>query len=41
MPIPLELLPDQYRGYFLDMSEIRLRIREMTKEIPLQDQGGE
>ena len=40
MAIPLELLPDQYRGYFLDMTQIRLRVREMTKEIPLQDQGG-
>ena len=40
MAIPLELLPDQYRGYFLDMTQIALRVREMTKEIPLQDQGG-
>jgi hypothetical protein len=40
MAVPLELLPDQYRGYFLDMTQIRLRVREMTNEIPLQDQGG-
>jgi uncharacterized protein DUF5309 len=40
MAVPLELLPDQYRGYLLDMTQIRLRVREMTKEIPLQDQGG-
>lgn len=40
MAIPLELLPSQYRGYFLDMTQIALRVREMTKKVPLDDNGG-
>jgi hypothetical protein len=40
MAIPLEPAGSIPR-LLLDMTQIRLRVREMTKEIPLQDQGGD
>lgn len=40
MAVNTEFLPDQYRGYFLDMTQIKMRNRELLNTMPLQDQGG-
>jgi hypothetical protein len=40
IPVPTDFLPDQYRAYGLDMTQIALRTREMAKEMNLPDLGG-
>lgn len=40
IPINTDFLPDAYRGYGLDMSQIKLRTRELSKEYPLPNLGG-
>lgn len=40
IPVSSDFLPDIYRGYGLDMTQIELRQREMAKEMALPDLGG-
>lgn len=40
MPVNTSLLPDAYRGYFLDMSQVEIRSRYWFREKELPDMGG-
>ncbi len=40
MPVNTEYLPDQYRGYFLDIKQVEIRPRYMMKEVDLPNLMG-